>query len=240
MAELLKKNLEENGLKVRDIGNTFTSDIIQKNGNIASSAIDHIYVSKELEENTFTCKLNSGSSDHVPIVAIIDNGKTVRKMKTLTKRNTKLLTKESWNQNLIMKNWENLCETDNIDEMAEKMNEHIIAALDQCAPVKTFKIRNQNKHGISNHTKTLISERNLTRKKMKDATHSEKVILHEKFKRLRNKVNSELKKDTIRNNNERIDKANDENEVWKIVKEISSPNRNKHYTECSFLASRVH
>ena len=60
----------------------------------------------------------------------------------------------------------------------------------------------------------------LTRKKMKDATHSEKVILHEKFKRLRNKVNSELKKDTIRNNNERIDKANDENEVWKIVKEI--------------------
>ena len=63
---------------------------------------------------------------------------------------------------------------------------------------------------------------------MKDATHSEKVILHEKFKRLRNKVNSELKKDTIRNNNERIDKANDENEVWKIVKEISSPNRNNN------------
>ena len=50
----------------------------------------------------------------------------------------------------------------------------------------------------------------------------------EKFKRLRNKVNSKLKKDTIRNNNERIDKANDENEVWKIVKEISSPNRNNN------------
>ena len=45
---------------------------------------------------------------------------------------------------------------------------------------------------------------------------------------MRNKVNSELKKDTIRNNNERIDKANDENEVWKIVKEISSPNRNNN------------
>ena len=43
---------------------------------------------------------------------------------------------------------------------------------------------------------------------------------------MRNRVNSELKKDTINNNNERIDKANDENEVWKIVKEISNPNRN--------------
>ena len=48
------------------------------------------------------------------------------------------------------------------------------------------------------------------------------------FKRLRNKVNSELKRDTVRNNNERIDKAKDENEVWKVVKDISNPNRNNN------------
>ena len=48
-AELLKSNLEQNGLTPRKLGHTFTSDIIQKNGNIATSAIDHIYVSKDLE-----------------------------------------------------------------------------------------------------------------------------------------------------------------------------------------------
>ena len=63
---------------------------------------------------------------------------------------------------------------------------------------------------------------------MKKVSHTERVILHAKFKRLRNKVNSELKKDTINNNNVRIDKANDENEVWKVVKEISNPNRNNN------------
>ena len=52
--------------------------------------------------------------------------------------------------------------------------------------------------------------------------------LHEKFKRLRNKVNSELKKDTFQYNNDRIDKAQDENEVWKVVKEINNPNRNNN------------
>ena len=39
-----------------------------------------------------------------------------------------------------------------------------------------------------------------------------------------------MKKDTIRNNNDRLDKANDENEVWKIVKEISNPKTNNNIT----------
>ena len=103
------------GLKVRPIGKTFLSDIVQKNGNIASSAIDHIYVSTVLEESTTTMKLNTGSSDHVPIIAVISNTKNISKMKTITKRCTKLLTKESWTHSLIMKNWEDIGETENID-----------------------------------------------------------------------------------------------------------------------------
>ena len=97
-----------------------------------------------VEEKTATCKLNASSSDHVPIVAIIDNGKMDRKMKTITRRCTKNLTKEVWCKSLILKNWEDLGLTEDIDEMAEKMNEHVLAALDQCAPIKTFKVRNQN------------------------------------------------------------------------------------------------
>ena len=68
------------------------------------------------------------------------------------------------------------------------MNVHVLSALDQCAPIKTFKIRNQNKHGISEQTKALIKERDLTRSKMKKVSHTERVILHAKFKRLRNKT----------------------------------------------------
>ena len=86
-AEFLISSLEQNGLTPRKLGHTFTSDIIQKSGNIATSAIDHIYVSKDLEESTITSKLNGGSSDHVPIVATISRRfRNDKKMKTITNK----------------------------------------------------------------------------------------------------------------------------------------------------------
>ena len=42
---------------------------------------------------------------------------------------------------------------------------------------------------------------------------SEKKILHEKYKRLRNKTATQLRKDTVRQNGERIAEAKDENEM---------------------------
>ena len=40
----LKSNMEENGLICRYLGDTFTSDIVQSNGKIETSALDHIYI----------------------------------------------------------------------------------------------------------------------------------------------------------------------------------------------------
>ena len=42
---------------------------------------------------------------------------------------------------------------------------------------------------------------------------SEKKILHEKYKILRNKTATQLRKDTVRQNGERIAEAKDENEM---------------------------
>ena len=44
-----------------------------------------------------------------------------------------------------------------------------------------------------------------------------------KIKKLRNKANSILKKDVRDHNNNRVDNAKDENEIWKIVNDISKP-----------------
>ena len=76
----------------------------------STSTIDHIYVSHVLETKTSTWKINTGSSDHVPIVAVINNGKMERKMKTITRRCTKHFTKDSWWASLSIKNWEYLHE----------------------------------------------------------------------------------------------------------------------------------
>ena len=79
------------------------------------------------------------------------------------------------------------------------------------------KIRNQNKHGISENTRKLIKERDEARKAIHGSSNHDKRVLHEKYKRLRNKVNSELRKDIRKHNNNRVDRAKDENEIWKIV-----------------------
>ena len=48
VAECLKNKIEECGLVNLDLGETFTSDIVQKNGKISTSAIDHINISPQL------------------------------------------------------------------------------------------------------------------------------------------------------------------------------------------------
>ena len=43
------------------------------------------------------------------------------------------------------------------------------------------------------------------------------------YKKLRKRVISELRKDNMNFNNERVKSAQDENEMWKVVKDITSP-----------------
>ena len=55
-------------------------------------------------------------------------------------------------------------QTDNLEEIAVNQNEYpFLASLDQCAPIKTYKIKNQNKFGNSDQTKALIKNRDETR-----------------------------------------------------------------------------
>ena len=42
VSTILKECLDTNGLKIEDVGNTYVANHIQKNGNIATSASDHI------------------------------------------------------------------------------------------------------------------------------------------------------------------------------------------------------
>ena len=66
-----------------------------------SSALDHIYVSEDLEIKTKTYKLLNSSSDHLPILAKIERNSVQTKIhKYITKRSTKNFTKLGWCQTL--------------------------------------------------------------------------------------------------------------------------------------------
>ena len=55
-----------------ELGDTLTADIVQKNGNIATSAIDHhIYVSTKSKDEVLLKKLDNSSTDHLPIILLL-------------------------------------------------------------------------------------------------------------------------------------------------------------------------
>ena len=198
---------------------------------MASSAIDHVYLSSELFQDTQTSKLENSASDHLPIVAAIKIPKREKlKARTITKRSLKDFTKTKWTSCLTIQRWEDIGETNNLDEMTNKLTRHVTTALDVCAPLKTIKIRQHHKFGISESTKALIKERDLSRKMIHKVSHQEKAVQQNKYKKLRNRVNSQLKKDNLNFNSDRIKKAKDENEVWKIVKDVTSPRTNQNIT----------
>ena len=61
----------------------------------------------------------------------------------------------NWNYHLAEQNWESLCETEDVDIMATTLSKNVNAALDICAPVKTFKIRPAFIPGLKPDTKSL-------------------------------------------------------------------------------------
>ena len=52
----------------------------------------------------------------------------------------------------------------------------------------------------------------------------------QQFKKLRNKVNSNVRADTIKFNNEIINKANSQKETWAIINEVSNPKSQNNWT----------
>ena len=224
VSSILINTLEQCGMNERKLGTTFTADGLNKNGEVVMSSIDHIYVSIDMEEKTKTSKLLNSSSDHLPIVAKIERNRTLaKKFKTITKRCTKNFNKKYWCETLNKIQASKTGESGKLEDNVLKLEAIIEEALNTCAPIKTFKVRENHKFGISERTKALIKERDMTRHQIKDKSPTEKAVLHQKYKRLRNKVNSMVKNDTIKYNDERVDKAANENEMWKIVKEVTSP-----------------
>ena len=228
-AEELKSTLALCGLNIAALGKTYMADRLTEQGETISSCLDHVYFSKDLEARIKTGLIVESSSDHLPILARVQNKeKQLMKPKMITRRTMKNVTAQSWNAALIKRNWESLGETDNPSTMAELFSIRMTEALDECAPLRTFKIRPGYKQGLTETAKKMIKERDQARADLKGSP-GEKKVLHEKYKKLRNRTTKQIRKDTITTNGKRIDDANDEGEVWKVINEINTPRNENNW-----------
>ena len=102
--------LEQEGLECIDIGLTYQADHVQQNGNIASSALDHIYCSKVLAQSIEFKKLSNSATDHLPVVAKLEIEQPKNKIfsREVTKRSLKNFTAQRWRETLATKDWESI------------------------------------------------------------------------------------------------------------------------------------
>ena len=226
ISQQLIQCLEQNGLKIQDIGATYQSDHVQANGKFSHSALDHVYTSEILKDRVQVTKLQNSATDHLPVIVKyrIEAVKVIHKH-TITKRSFKGFTTESWNSCLAQQDWFTVEDCENVDDMVEAFNNNIIRALDAVAPVKKFVIRSGHRFGLSESTKELMKKRDRTRKSITTAKGQEKAALSCQYKTLRNKVTSQIRKENIDYNNNRIEEAKNEGELWKVAKEVLNPRR---------------
>ena len=111
------------------------------------------------------------STDHLPVVINLDikikKDKSKFKHK-VTKRSFKNFTTEAWNESLERKDWSPIYSSNTVDEMVDVFQKNIEEALNDIAPVKTFTIRSNYKFGLSDETKKVMHERDVTRGKIRN------------------------------------------------------------------------
>ena len=135
----------------------------------------------------------------------------------------KNFTKTRWIDCLRAQNWDRIAMTENINDQTEEISKRINLAMDECAPYKKFKTRQNFKPGLTEAAKNIMRERDITRKSILSAPISEKPGLTAKYRNLRNKAVSQMRMDALEQNSRIIHEAKNESETWKVVNEIIRP-----------------
>ena len=109
----------------------------------------------------------------------------------------KTFTNQRWNEVLESQDWSQIYKESDVDKKVEIFTDIITSSLDEIAPFCAITIRSNHKFGLSDNTKDLMKKREAARLKIKKSVGNEKLIWNTKYKKIRNKVNAQIKKETI-------------------------------------------
>ena len=120
MADILLNTLKHCNLTNEEVGTTFVTDHVQKNGMVSESSLDHVYHNLEDKvKNIKICTLKNSSSDHYPVVVTYLSKISKKKFnRKITKRSMKRFNTESWNKALNERDWSKL---ENENDLEKKL-----------------------------------------------------------------------------------------------------------------------
>ena len=230
VAQPLQHCLEQNGLQIQKVGYTYQADHTLPNGEVPQSTLDRVYNSIVIKDAITVTKHQNSSTDHLPVIIKYSLNLTkVSYKRSLTKRSFKNFTKEGWNEALEQEDWLDVEDCEDVNEMVRLFTDKVNRALDRVAPVKTFTIRSNHRFGLSDSTKELMKKRDKTRRSIQASSGKEKQVLLQQYKALRNKMTGQIRKENIDYNNNRIEEANSERELWNVVNDLINPKKESNW-----------
>ena len=123
--------------------------------------------------------------------------------------------------------WETL-KDGSANEKAKIFDEIFESTFNRHAPLKRVKVHPNFKHGLSENTKKMIRRRDQTRQKASNLSGDERNVCLQKYKTLRNRIISQIRRESKAATIERINQSGKPSELWKTVKEV--PAQQSHQT----------
>ena len=224
LADLWRSIIKENGLSYEFLGPTYFSNYIKEDGRTKTSCLDHIYFT---DHSNFKNprKLTNSLSDHVPILIDLKiSAKEKQKSRFILRRNFKILRNKSilnkFLSDLSHENWEILASLSDTNEKAKFFDSALQHNLDKYAPISRIKIKEHHIKGLSVETKQLIKQRDKCKERINKVSTNEKFIMQSKYKSLRNRIISNIRKEKKAEAQHRIEKTTNKYDMWKLANSV--------------------
>ena len=182
--------------------------------NSTPSGLDHFWTSNPNKLSDVHSYFQ-GSSDHKLITGTRYTKSIVRNSRYVKKRSYKNFSPQLFIQAVRQISWWELYSCDDADEAVSIFTQKLTNILDEMAPIKKYQIHPKYAPWLSESTKELMKERDLSQKK---AAKSGKNDDWKDFKKLRNNVNGILKKEKINWQSDRLENCSTTSDTWRMVK----------------------
>ena len=227
LADMWRSNFAQNGLSQTDMGITFVSYYTLSNGEKVESALDHVYSNDDkVFKNNKDQKLPNRMSDHQAIFSEIQMmpGKEEKKKPSyILRRCWKNFNQSDFKKDLANQPWEAVINpSKNVNEQAETFDELLKNTLDEHAPLRKTKIRENYRSGLSEKTKELIRERDTKRLEKNKCVDTRKDVLEQKYRQCRNAVTSQIRRESKQATLQSIAESGNPSEYWRAAKRVTS------------------
>ena len=180
----------------------------------ASSGLDHFWTTNPNKLSEVHGYFHG--SDHKVLIGTRYTKSIIRHSRYVKKRSYKNFSPNEFLAAIQATSWWEVYRCEDTENAVQIFTQKLTNILDQMAPIKKFQVRSHYAPWLTSATKEMMTERDLAQKKASESGKNED---WKQFKKLRNKMNSVLKKEKRNWQARRLENCTTTSDTWRTVKD---------------------